>query len=476
MNDRSCDMRYVKIPVIVMCAGMLAICGCMVGPDFHKPQPQMPEKYYNPADANAYLDLTKWWGSFGDPNLTSLVDRAIVANLDLKQAQTRVREARASLGITESGLWPSVNASGSGSRSRTHVNDNAVKGNSFRAGLDAAWELDVFGGTRRSVESAQAQVTSAQEELHATLVTLTSEVALNYINLRAQQEQLQVTRDNLVSQEKSAEITRKRYGAGFVSALDTANADILVVTTRSGIPQIETQIAQTIYALSVLLGQEPAALEKELSPAGTIPVAPPDVPAGLPSELLRRRPDIRLAEAQLHAATANIGVAVAEYFPTFSLTGSAGYQSDRFRTLVRQRNSSWSYGAGVNWELFSAGRISSNVELQKQIKEETLLSYQKTILTALQDVENALIAYQKEKERRQDLVAAVTYSRKSLDLSTQLYTEGETDYLNVLVAQRALLNADNSLVSNTQNLAADVVQLYKALGGGWDEQAPAETR
>jgi outer membrane protein, multidrug efflux system len=462
-------MKYTNIILPALCGCLLTAAGCMVGPDFHAPETKMPQSWSNPTDANSPASLAQWWTIFGDPNLTSLTNRAIIANLDLKQATARVREARASLGITESGFWPSVNATGSTSRSRRHVNGTAVKGNSFATGLDAAWELDVFGGTRRSIEAAEAQLMSAEQDRRNAMVTLTAEVALNYISLRAQQQQLQVTKENLVSQQKSAEITHKRYEAGFVSALDTANADALVVTTRSQIPQIEAQISQSIYALSVLLAMEPAALEAELSPISDIPSTPPSVPSGLPSELLRRRPDIQRAEAQLHAATANIGVAVADFFPKFSLTGSAGYQSDRFRTLVRSSNSSWSYGAGVDWQLFSAGRVSSNVELQKQIREETLLAYQQTVLTALQDVENALVAYEKEQERRADVLASVEYSRKSLDLSTKLYTEGETDYLNVLVAQRALLSSQNSLVSNTQNVATDVVALCKALGGGWME-------
>jgi outer membrane protein, multidrug efflux system len=451
--------------IVLACVGVLS--GCMVGPNYHAQEPNMPAGWSNPADANSPANISQWWQTFGDPNLTSLTDRAMSANLDLKVATSRLLQARASLGITESGFWPSVNATGNASRSRAHAGGTAFKSSAFQTGLDAAWELDVFGGTRRSIESAEAQVTSAQEDWRATMVTLTSEVALNYINLRALQQQLVVTRGNLVAQEKSAEITRKRYTAGFVSALDTANADTLVVTTRAQIPQLETQISQTIYATSVLLGLEPAALEEELSPIAAIPSPPPAVPAGLPSDLLRRRPDVRRAEAQIHSATANIGVATAALFPTFSLTGSAGYQSDRLRTLVRPSNSSWSYGAGVNWELFSAGRVQSNIELQKQIRQETLLAYQQVVLTALQDVESALVAYEKERQRRADLEAAVAYSRKSLELSTQLYTEGETDYLNVLVAQRSVLSAESALVSNTQSIATDVVALFKAMGGGW---------
>jgi outer membrane protein, multidrug efflux system len=462
-------MRNSIIWLIIICAGILGFSGCMVGPDFHAPKTKVPDAWANKADANS-PDISGWWTTFGDAQLVSLTERAIAANLDLKQALSRLEQARSSLGITESGLWPTVNAAGSGSRSRTHVNDTAVKGNTFRAGLDAAWELDVFGGTRRAIEASEARVTTAQEDWHAAMVSLTSEVAIDYISLRALQQQLQVTKDNLVSQQKSAEITHKRFGAGFASALDTANADALVVTTRSGIPQIEAQIQQTIYALSVLLAMEPAAMEQELSPAAGIPVPPAALPAGLPSELLRRRPDIRRAEAQLHVATANIGVAIADFFPRFSLTGSTGYQSDSLRSLVRPSNGSWSTTGAVDWQIFSAGRVSSNVQLQKQISQEALLAYQQTVLTALQDTENALVAYEKEQERRTDLVAAVEYSRKSLDLSTQLYTEGQTDYLNVLVAQRALLNADNALVTNSQNLSTDVVQLFKALGGGWKDQ------
>ncbi len=454
---------------------VLAMAGCTVGPNYHPEEANVPLAWTGTTsikDSSAYADLVHWWTDFNDPNLTSLVERAVNTNLDLLGAQARIRQARAARGIAAGGLWPTVDARGSYTRGRIPVlgNPDAPTRNLFQTGLDAAWELDVFGGVRRSVEAADADVQFAVEDHRDVLVTLVSEVALNYIELRGFQQEIVIARNNLVAQQKTAELTRKRFQGGLVGTLDVANADAQVATTASKIPQLEAAAQQVIYNLSVLLGLKPTALLKELSSTNSIPVMLPEVPIGIPSALLRRRPDIRRAEARIHGATARIGVATADLFPKFTLTGSVDFQNDQLHGLINWKDRFWTVGPAVDWQIFSAGRVRSNIELQKALQQESVLAYQKTVLTALQDVENALAAYAKEHERHKTLVDAVAYNRKAVDSATQLYTQGLTDFLNVLVAQRSLYSSEDALVQSTYNLSTILVALYKALGGGWDSR------
>ncbi len=297
--------------VAVLCFSALG--GCTVGPNYKQPQTRVPDAWTGPTEAAgaeqkaaAAKDIVQWWTTFGDPTLTSLVERAVKSNLDLKQAESRILQARAARGIVTAGLWPSVGATGSFTRSRsagTTISAGTSGGttrNLYQAGLDAAWELDIFGGVRRDVEAANADVLAAVEDRRNVLVTLTAEVAINYVDLRGFQRQIVIAQDNLKAQQHSAELTRQRFQGGFVGALDVANADAQVATTASQIPLLESSARQAVYNISVLLGLEPAALLEELSPTSVIPVAPPTVPVGVPSDLLRRRPDIRRAEAQIH--------------------------------------------------------------------------------------------------------------------------------------------------------------------------------
>ena len=308
------------------------------------------------------------------------------------------------------------------------------------------------------------------EDRRAVLISLVAEVGVNYVSLRGFQQQLLIARHNLETQKHTAEITRKRFEAGFVSRLDAANANALVATTESQIPLLESSAQAAIYSLSVLLGLQPAALARELTSDRPIPTTPPEIPVGLPSDLIRRRPDIRRAEAQLHAATANIGVATADLFPKFSLTGAFGFTSSDLGSLSNWSSRYWSYGPSVTWPIFTAGRIRWNIELQKAFKEEDLAAYEQTILTALKDVETALVAYAKTQERIRSLVVAVENNRSAVDLSTRLYVAGKSDFLNVLVAQRSLNTSEEALVQSTRSMATDLIALYKALGGGWEEE------
>jgi len=473
-------MRQCKIiagSLILTCIYILTLTGCMVGPNFHSPKTSAPSAWFGPTqqmsfDAARQTELVHWWTTFNDTTLTSLVDRAVKANLDLQQAQARILQARANRGIVAADLWPTINVSAGVTRSRSVASSSlgtvATMHNLFQTGLDAAWELDVFGRVRRNIEAADADIQVSIEDYRATLVTLVAEVALNYINLRDFQQEIIISQNNLQSQQHTAGLTRQRFEVGLVSALDVANAEALVATTTSQIPILETAAQQAIYNLSVLLGREPSALVAELSPASAIPPTPPLIPISLPSDLLLRRPDVRSAEAQIHSATARIGAATADLFPRFNLIGATGFQGSKSNDWIKGMNRVWSASPSVSWNIFDAGRIRSNIELQKAIQKETLLAYQKTILTAFQDVENALIAYTKDQQRRTALIDAVTANRKAVKLSTLLYTEGQTDFLNVLDAQRSQYTSEQALVLSTRSLSTDLVALYKALGGGWE--------
>jgi multidrug efflux system outer membrane protein len=471
------NLRRHHASVFVSALGLavMTVSGCMVGPNYISPQTTVPAEWAGvaktptgqPSVATAgESDLTRWWRQFNDPTMTAVVEEAVKANLDLKIAETRLRQARASRGVAVGGLWPSVGASGGYQRGQKA----GVSGSQdlFQAGLDAAWELDLFGGRRRNLESANAGIEAAMEGIRDTQVSLVAEVALNYVQLRGYQQEIIVAHNNLKAQQRTADITRKQYNVGFASALDVANADATVATTEAQIPVYETGERQAIYALSVLLARPPADLLKQLLPQGSLPDVPTEVLAGLPSDLLRRRPDIRESEAQLHAATAQIGVATADFFPSFSLTGSVNWDSNLLRTWWSEASRSFGVGPSVSWPIFQGGAIVSNVRFQEALRDQAFITYRKTVLAAFQDVENALIAFTKEQQHRKSLNDAVAANRKAVDLSLQLYTAGMTDFLNVATAQRSLYLTEDALVQSNRSIATDLIALYKALGGGGD--------
>ena len=480
--------RLMLRPALCGAIFWLAV-GCAVGPDYVPPQTEVPAAWtgvttptvsQTSVPTSNAMELVEWWKTFDDPMLTSLVERAITANLDLRLAEARVRQARATRAGVAAGFWPTLDTSGTYRRSYDSASSSSSGGrrrssnNSgislFQAGLDAAWELDFFGGVRRSIEASEADLQAAVEDRRDVLVSLVAELGTNYINLRGIQQQIAIAQKNLQAQQHTAEITRKRHQAGFASGLDVANAEAQVATTQSQIPVLESSAQTAMYSLSILLGREPAALVPELAAEAPIPPTPPEVPVGLPSALLRRRPDIRRAEAQVHSATAQIGVATADLFPKFSLSGSFGYASNTLGSLTNWTNRFWFVGPMVSLPIFNAGKIRSNIEVQNALQEQALVTYQKTVLTALKDVESALVAYAKEQEHRKSLTQAVTHNRRAVELALQLYTAGRTDFLNVLNAQRSLFISEDALAQSIRSVSTELVALYKALGGGWEEE------
>jgi outer membrane protein, multidrug efflux system len=483
-------MDYRKFSIFALATIILiALVGCAVGPDYRKPETKVPEnwdaqevvtKAQTSKTTTDPVALVQWWSAFNDPTLSSLVEMAIRANLDLRQAEARILQARASRGVAGAPLWPEIDASAiyqksQGSSEAGGGGAIATAGGVrelFQVGLDASWELDIFGGTRRNLEAATADLRAAVEDRRDVLITLVGDVGSNYINLRGFQEQIDIARKNLKAQKHNADIIQKRHDAGFVGGLDVANARAQVATTEATIPIFESSARAAIYSLGVLLGREPAALQADLSKAGLIPPTPPEVPVGLPSDLLRRRPDIRRAEAQLHAATARIGVATADLFPKFTLTGSFGVSSSDLTKLGNIANSKfWSFGPSITWPIFAGGRLWWNVKVQDALAEQALLTYKKTVLTALKDVETALVAYAKQQETRKSLSEAVVNNRKAVELAMTLYLAGKSDFLNVIIAQRSLFTTEDALAQSIRTVDTNLIALYKALGGGW-EQAP----
>jgi NodT family efflux transporter outer membrane factor (OMF) lipoprotein len=438
----------------------------------------MPGKWHAPSTTQQALmaeesaQLEQWWTEFDDPILNSLITRAVTSNLDVQSATERIREARASIGIASANLWPSANANGSYSYSGTGRSKSV---DLWRAGLDAAWELDVFGGVRRSVEAANADFEASIEDRRDVLVTLLGELATDYIALRGQQQQIAIAHENLEVQIRNAQLTRDKKRLGTGTELDVVQSDSQVTTTRAALASFEASEQQAIYAISILLGLPPDALQEELKPSGEIPQPPTLVSVGLPSDLLRRRPDIRRSERQLAAATADIGVAVADWFPKFSLTGDLNLNATHFAGLGNWANRSWTFGPSVTWPIFDPGRIASNVEVQNARQAESLLSYRHTVLTALQEVQNAMTSYTHDRERRDALAQSVELNQRAVQLATQRYQQGITDFLIVLDAERTLFASQDALVQTDRDIATDVVALYKALGGGWETTESSAT-
>lgn len=536
-NPRSWEHKsmYLRpIGAAILAAGILA--GCMTGPDYNRPNVKMPEKWTATLEGgeSASAALTEWWTSLDDPALNSLIERSVKTNLDLRLAEARVREARAARGLVESALWPTLDVSGSYTRSqavrqkspstgfplstglslsptgitrtttfrgqnasitssRTTTQSGSQSGTNlaftptakqsapdrttdlFQTGFDASWELDIFGGNRRALEAADADIEAVEEFRRDVLVSLVSEVALNYIELRSAQSRLAITHKNIKAQEETLNLTRDRFAAGLSSELDAVRAQSLLSTTQSQLPMLETQVDTSIHRLSVLLGSEPGALMKELRPSEELPVAPEEVPVGLPSDLLRRRPDIRQAERELAAATARIGEATADLFPKFYLTGAFGGRSDALGSVLSGANQIWSFGPSVRLPIFQGGRIRANIEVQNTRQEQAAIAYERSILLALEDVENGLVAFAKEQVRRKSLEDAVRSNESAVTLANERYIRGLEGFLNVLQAQQELFQTEDQLVQSESYVLTSLVSLYKALGGGWEAAASGQS-
>jgi multidrug efflux system outer membrane protein len=486
--------------LLLVAAALLIVnlAGCAVGPNYKPPAMKVPA-HWNDGDELAKQtasrgpksDLPLWWVAFDDPVLNEIIAQALSSNLDEKIAIARIREERAYLASSRGGLLPSIGLDGSYTRQRYSANTPfgefpqlvPREENTYEAGFDASWELDVFGAVRRGVEASEAELATSVENSRDVRVTLLAEVARNYVAVRALERRLQIARANLGDQNDSLKLAQARFEQGFAPELDVIQARSLLETTQAQLPVLETEVSQTIHRVGVLLGREPDALEVQLSDLAPIPgITDPDaiavrIPAGLPSDLLRRRPDIRRAEQEVAAASARVGLATAELFPKFYITGTAGLESISTSDFLFGTSRMWSVGPTMRWPIFEGGRIRAYIEARNAQEEQALLIYQKTVLNALAEVEDALVSYAKERTRHQALAASVKDFNRSQLLARERYEEGYASYLDVLEAQRSLYTAQDSLAQSDQQLIGDLIATYKALGGGWEinPQGPLPT-
>ena len=468
----------------------------------HKPPKPAPKQPPPSVPTEAPVDPA-WWSLFHDAELTKLEGRVAAGNLDVQIAGERLRESRATLGVAEAEGLPNVEATAAGSRqliSKKGVLSLAGSGSSsvpspntsgagavpnsgstgifqpfnlFQAGFDATWEIDFWGHARRGVEAAQANAAAAGEAQRGVLLGALAEVARDYVALRGVQRNEEIVERNLETAQKALALTQQRAAGGLTTDLDVANAAALVATIESQMPALEGQRDDLIDAIALLLGEPPNALTAELITATPIPPVPPRVPVGLPSELARRRPDIREAEASLHAATAEIGVAVADFYPRITLTGSIAIQATQLKDLGNWGQAdTWAFGPSLSLPIFEAGRLNRTLDLRKEQQQEAAIAYRRAVLGAMHEIDTSLTDLAAGQRKRESLRVAVEQNRRALALAQERYADGVADFLAVLDAQRNLLAAEQQFTDSTTAIATAMVSLYKALGGGWETTLP----
>jgi multidrug efflux system outer membrane protein len=472
---RPCYQSRFSRVFIACLLGVLAVTACApVGPDFHPPEVKAPAGWHSEIAAGLSAEildpavLARWWTTFNDPVLSDLIARAAAGNFDLQLAESRLQEARARLGIAKAGEFPTL--SGSGSATRSHSNRQTQ--NLYNVGFDAGWELDIFGGVRRSVEAAADDLAAGREDLRDVLVSLLGEVAINYLDARTSQARIVAATENLQVQEDTYQLTDWRYQAGLSDELAVQQARYNLSSTRAQLPNLRTGLEGSLNRLAVLTGEEQGRIHELLKEPAPIPAPPVTVTVGVPADALRQRPDLRRAERELAAATARIGVATADLYPKFRLTGSIGLESVDSEDILAAASRSWRYGPSFSWPLFDAGQIRRNIEVQSALQEQKLLQYRSVVLGALEEVENALTAYVEEQSRHQSLTEAAGAARAAAKLARDKYQAGLQDFSTVLDAQRSRLSFEDQLAQSQGAVSTDLVRLYKALGGGWQSLAP----
>ena len=454
----------------------LVLAACAVGPDYTPPEVTLSPKWSNDAPHSARPEpvaaLGEWWRGFGDPLLDRLIEEAVAGNLDVASAKAKVREARATRREAIGGLLPQVDGTDSAERMKTAGAGGGVT-SQFQAGLDASWELDLFGGNARAVEAATRGAEAAEDDLHATLLTLVGDVATNYAEARGLQARIDLARRTAASQRRTAELTRSRFQAGSLSAVDGAKADAQAASTEATIPDLRSAYAQAVHRLSVLTGREPGALAAMMAPAKPIPAPRRPLPTGIPADVLTLRPDVRAAERRLAQATASVGKAEAARLPSVSLTGQVSTTGVRLGDLGRASSIAWSWGPSMSVPIFQGGKLVAARDAAEAERDQTLAAWKSTVLTALEDVENALVGSAQERIKGRKLAEATARWRQAATLSRTLWVNGSSSFLDVLDAERSLFSAEDALLQSRVAVAIDHVALAKALGGGWTR--PVET-
>jgi len=477
---------------------LLASPGCTVGPDYQEPVLSPPASFQESAangeapfgvPATSEADLSQWWRAFNDPELDSLVARAFAANLDLQAAASRILVAREQEIVQGAAGLPTVNATGAAVRLHSNSNPLGIFGGGgaamqgapasssgadiklYSAGFDATWEADIFGGVRRSVEAARAGSDAAMWELRDAQVSLSAEVANDYLNLRATQERIAIIQSELQRQRDTLGIIQARFATGFVTGLDVDQQTAQVEATAAQLPPLQAQEHVLAHAIAVLIGVQPEAMSSELQTPGTLTASAATLPIGLPSDLLRRRPDVREAERKLAAATAQIGVAVADLYPKFNLIAVLSFAGNSFTRLLSSDNFGQGGIAMITWPIFNGGKTRATIRIDEEQENQAYLAYQQSVLRALQDTEDALSRYTTEQQRLVSLQQSIAAANSSFIIAQDQYITGLATYQNVLTAETALLNAEDAAAQSRAALATDIVALYKALGGGWATSA-----
>jgi multidrug efflux system outer membrane protein len=471
---------------VIAVAMIFILAGCSVGPNYSVPKPELPTKF---SEANATITSTnaassvseRWWAVFNDPTLNELVQEAIRSAPDLAMADARIREARALRRFIGADQFPTVDAGAFYARSRGSSGlpvgippgglGPGIESDLWQAGFDASWEVDVFGGVRRKVESVNASYQVAVESRRDVALILFAEISRDYIELRSTQKQLAIARDNLAINRDLLSLVQSQFNAGLTSSQDVAKAQANVSAAEAQIPALIRDGRGYIYLIGVLIGRNPEELLAELDePRSVQVVVPPDVPVGLPSDLLRRRPDIRAAERRMAAATAKIGVAKADLYPHFFLTGITGLESLNFGSFFNAASGYYSVGPGITWKVFDAVKVRSEVLMERARTDQSAAAYQTTVLNALKEVETALVSYAQAQVRHHSLADEAAADRKALELSRQLYNRGVEDFLVVLDSEKTLDSTEYELVVSDRDTAVALISLYKSLGGGWNDK------
>jgi outer membrane protein, multidrug efflux system len=449
---------------------MLLFACTTVGPNYQPPKQEIPQQWNETTSSLVPTEDLKggaWWALFHDPLLDFLVTEATAANRNLRKALARVREARALRIIAAANGSLSASTGGSSSRRSDNTSSAGGKQDLFQLGFDARWELDIFGGIERATEAADATLAAAHEELRDVLVSLQAEVVNTYLDLRGTQKRIVTTLNNISTQEKTVAVVRGRFHMGLGNELDLMNAENQLALTRAALPALRKSSKQSMHQLAILLGRTPESLVAQLSKETTDLELPTEIPIDLPSELLRRRPDIRAAERHLAAATAEIGVATSDLFPKFSLAALLGLQSNNLSDLLVRSSRYWSVGPTISLSLFDRGKVRANIEVRNARRDLALAEYEQKVLSALGEVENTLVTFNSEQETRRILNEAVVSGQKAVTIANGLYAAGLSDFLNVLQSEKALSQSQDQLVLSEQRLNQSIVSLFKALGGGW---------
>jgi len=463
------------------------VCGCAVGPDYERPELVTPDEWHTRiADemSQPEPDITRWWETLGDTTLIALIKQAELGNLDLRTAVARVREARAARGIAKGDYFPQVALDGT--YTTFELSQNGIQGQQivdgggtiereeeFAVGAGLFWEIDLFGRVRRQNEAARAAFEGSIEDFRDVLVSLFAEVATAYVDIRTLEARLEVLRLNVEAQRRTVQLTTDRFNAGLVSRLDVTQAQTNLSVSEAGIPVLETQLTAALNRLAVLVGTPPGSIRAALPATGAIPEAPDSVATGLPAELLRRRPDVRRAERQLASQTALIGVARADLYPSFSLGGALSLVAGSAGDLGSGESVEWSLLPGVRWNLFTGGKIRSNIAVQEARTEQLLLQYEQSVLLALEEVETALVAFEQERFRRDRIADAVTAAAESVEIVRTQYRSGLVDFQRYVDSERALAVEQDRLAESEGLVVLNLIRLNRALGGGWDPDAPA---